>query len=263
MTEEQIAFYEENGFLQVNDALTQEELEDLRTSVEQARQMKLDKAMDEVERHEDDSYGRILQVHRLNLWRDHEGIRRFVFNSRLAEMARRLTRTKKIRLFHDHLMIKTTESGESLPTPWHQDLPYFPMQQAGALSCWMALDDVDEHNGTLCFFPGSHKLPPFENQGGINHTTTEDMYRAYPELEGKEAHVVRMKAGSCTFHDARTLHQGTANRSDRERRAMIMVYMPDGTTHNQWGDPLTVPIGFEEGDPIEGEIFPVLSEGPE
>lgn len=260
LTDEQIAFYEENGFLKVDEMLTAEELEDLRDSVEQARRMKLDKAMDEVARNNDESYGKILQVHRLNLWRDHEGIMRFVFNPRLAEMARRLTRSNGIRLFHDHLMIKTGESGESRPTPWHQDLPYFPMQQAGALSCWMALDDVDEDNGTLCFLPGSHKLPRFKGQGGIERVTTEDIYRAFPELESTEPYVVRMNAGSCTFHNANLFHLGTANRSNRERRAMIIVYMPDGTTHDDKGDPLTKPLGFKEGDPIVGEIFPILSE---
>ncbi|WP_442956048.1 phytanoyl-CoA dioxygenase family protein [Paenibacillus sp. MMO-177] len=50
-----------------------------------------------------------------------------------------------LRLFHDHALLKMPQ--DSKPTPWHQDLPYWPMNEPGALSIWIALDDVDEHNG--------------------------------------------------------------------------------------------------------------------
>jgi ectoine hydroxylase-related dioxygenase (phytanoyl-CoA dioxygenase family) len=59
-----------------------------------------------------------------------------------------------IRLFHDHALWKMP--GDSKPTPWHQDFPYWPMNESGAMSAWIPMHDVDEANGCMMFVPGSH-----------------------------------------------------------------------------------------------------------
>ena len=46
------------------------------------------------------------------------------------------------------------------PTPWHQDCAYWiDMPDKRAVSCWVALDDVDVDNGCMWFVPTSHLLP--------------------------------------------------------------------------------------------------------
>src|SRR5437773_1727508 len=90
-------------------------------------------------------------LQKVNLWRDHEGMRQYVFGGRMAEVARRLSGSPRVRLWHDHALIKRPR--DSKPSPWHQDLPYWPMNEPGTLSCWMALDDVDRDNGCMEFIP--------------------------------------------------------------------------------------------------------------
>ena len=48
--------------------------------------------------------------------------------------------------------------GDTRPYDWHQDNGFGPLDPYTTVSCWMALDDVNENNGCLWVIPGSHKL---------------------------------------------------------------------------------------------------------
>ncbi len=254
LTEEQIEFYQQNGYIQLLDVLTPEELEDVRQSLDEVLNMKLEKGFDRTGQRTE--YDKVF-LQKVNLWRDHEGMRRFVFNHKLAGIARRLARVKRIRLWHDHTLIKMPE--DSKPSPWHQDLPYWPMNEEGALSCWMALDDVDENNGCMAFIPGSHQVGRLEP---INLVNPQDIFgfEASGHLKGVQPAVMKMKAGSCTFHNGMTFHYAFPNKMDKPRRAMIVIYMPDGTTYSGKRHICTDGQGFEIGKPLEGELFPILAE---
>lgn len=165
-----------------------------------------------------------------------------------------------VRLWHDQALIKN--AGDSKETDWHQDLPYWPMAQPGALSCWLALDDVDESNGCMQFIPGSHQLGIFDPVDLIEGSSLLELassrHGALPA-----PHVARMRAGSCTFHDGRTFHFAFANRSPSPRRAMITIYMPDATIFNGAQHVVTDGLGLNPGRPLEGELFPLLTGQPQ
>jgi hypothetical protein len=59
------------------------------------------------------------------LWRDEPMVRRFVFESGVAGLAGRLLATREVRFYFDHLLVK--QPGTAEPTPWHQDIPYWPL----------------------------------------------------------------------------------------------------------------------------------------
>ena len=121
--------------------------------------------------------------------------------------------------------------GDSKASPWHQDLPYWPMNEARALSCWMALDDVDECNGCMQFVPRSHTWGKFEP---INLVNAQSLFDLVPDRDSKDfmPQVMRMPAGSCTFHHGLTFHYASSNQTGEPRRAMITIYMPEGITYN-------------------------------
>lgn len=252
LTDEQIAFYQENGYIQLLNVLSPEELAEVRTALDDASRLQLDA------RHHTSSgeYEKVF-VQKVNLWTVHEGLRRYVLDPRIAGLARQLARTPRVRLWHDHALIKMP--GDSRESPWHQDLPYWPMNEPGALSCWMALDDVDERNGCMQFIPGSHRWGLFEP---IRLVDAQDLFQLVPDHEGKDFTpvVMRMPAGSCTFHDGRTFHYASANSTAKPRRAIITIYMPDGITYNGKPHVVTDGVGLEVGAPIAGELFPVLAE---
>jgi ectoine hydroxylase-related dioxygenase (phytanoyl-CoA dioxygenase family) len=252
VTAEQIERYRRDGFVQVDDVLVGDELESLR------------RALDDIYRGGSGGihtsagrlpYARVLDQ-RVNLWRDNEVVRGIVLQPRLAEMARRLCGARAVRLWHDQALLK--QPGDSRPTPWHQDYPYWPMNEPGGLSIWIALDDVDERNGAMCFVPGSQRVGALP---GINLVDPQDIFAMVPggELAGVRPVTVRLRAGSATFHDALTFHYAFANSTDRPRRAMVVIYMPDGTTYSGKRHVCTDDLQLEAGRPLAGERFPVLA----
>ncbi len=252
LTEEQIDSYRRDGFVELHDILSAEEVADLRDALEEAMQAPSTSGVDRTGRSD---YDRVF-LQKVNLWADHEGVRRFTCHPRIAEVARRLAGADRIRLWHDHALIKPHV--DSKPSPWHQDLPYWPMEQQGALSCWLALDDVDETNGCMHFVPKSHtwgKLEP------INLINPQDIFGLTPEPAEKDftPRPVPLKAGSCTFHNGLTFHYAPANRGSTPRRALVIIFMPDGTTFSGKLHCVTHDLGLSPGDPIIGERFPVLA----
>lgn len=253
LTDEQIAFYRENGFIQLHNVLSAEELQLVRNALEDANKLSLDPTHHTSQLNPE--YEKVF-VQKVNLWRVHEGIRQYTLSWRLADIARRLAGFDAVRLWHDQALIKMP--GDSKETAWHQDLPYWPMNEPGALSCWMALDDVTPENGCMQFIPGSHLWGIFEP---IVLTGPQDLFALVPDADKRDftPFVAAMPAGSCTFHDGRTFHYAGANRTDKPRRAMVTIYMADGTTFNGNSHVVTDGLGLQPGQPMDHEVFPLLA----
>ncbi|WJH33423.1 phytanoyl-CoA dioxygenase family protein [Paenibacillus sp. CC-CFT747] len=255
LKQEQIDFYRKNGFVQVNDVLTSEELAELREFMDEV--MGADQGMSLQTDQQGGAYYRVLNQ-RVNTWRDHAGMARYTTHSRFAEMARLLTGASGIRLFHDHALLKMP--GDSKPTPWHQDSTYWPMNEDGALSIWIALDDVDENNGCMMFVPESRRA------GKLNPISLSDPQDLFQYAEGtghdqSQSVICRMKAGSATFHDGLTFHFAHANVTDKPRRALAIIFMPDGITYSGKSHPVTNGQPLEKDQPIRGGLFPLLARG--
>src|SRR4051812_38822061 len=116
ITQAEIAFYRQNGFVRVPQVLTPKELEEARTSLAEAMAMHLQGGLDRTGGRSD--YDRVF-LQKVNLWRDHEGIRKLAQHPRLAEIGRRLSGVPAVRIWHDHALIKPHQ--DSKASPWHQD----------------------------------------------------------------------------------------------------------------------------------------------
>jgi ectoine hydroxylase-related dioxygenase (phytanoyl-CoA dioxygenase family) len=183
---------------------------------------------------------------------------RYSFHERFADLALQLSGADGIRFFHDHALYK--DPGDSKPTPWHQDYPFWPMENGKeSLSIWIALDDVDESNGCMMFVPGSHKTGKL-SAIPLNNPTNLFDYVEDEELKSRKPVMCPMKAGSCTFHNGLTFHYAHANRTAQPRRAFAIIYMPDGTIFNGKKHLVTDGSGFSEGDTLKGGLFPLLAE---
>ena len=56
--------------------------------------------------------------------------------------------------YHEHILVK--EPSAKIPTPWHHDQAYYPIDGEDICSIWMPIDPVPEE-ATLKFVQGSHK----------------------------------------------------------------------------------------------------------
>ncbi len=258
-TEEEVSFYRENGFVEIDNVISQDELEELRMALEEV--MAKPPAQSVQTSESKDLYYRVLNQ-RVNTWRDHGIMAKYALHERFAKLARQLTGASGIRLFHDHALLKMP--GDSKPTPWHQDLPYWPMDVpegpvwSGPLSIWLALDDVDERNGCMMFVPTSHTIGKLT---GISLVEPQDIfdYAKGSEAAERKPVIVRMKAGSCTFHNGLTFHYAHSNTTDKPRRVLAVIYMPDGTIYTGVRHVVTDDKGLVAGQPFAGGLFPKLA----
>ncbi|MCY3833120.1 MAG: phytanoyl-CoA dioxygenase family protein [Chloroflexi bacterium] len=233
LTQEQIDFYQENGYIVIEDFLTPEELETWRRQVDDAVAQRdgrvtvggprsADRVKDEASRHYDKVF-----VQRMNLWTDHEGMRRLMFDPRLGKMVSELAGVDGMRIWHDQALIKQPWAN---PTGWHLDNPYWSYSSRDAITIWVALDDATRDNGCLYFLPGAHKTANFDGATiGIN---ISDLFEIYPQWAEIQSAAAPMKAGSCSFHNGLMPHAAGANMTPGWRRAMTCGYMPDGSTFN-------------------------------
>ena len=227
ITQDQIDFYQENGYVIIDDFLNADELEEWRESVGEAAANRGKRKLADGRMMETDSYNARVFAQRINLWTDHAGMRRLMIDERLGKMAADLAGVDGIRIWHDQALIKPPWGN---PTGWHLDNPYWSFSSRDAISIWVALDDVTRDNGCLYFVPGAQKTATWDNVNiGSN---IGDLFTAYPQWSEMEAVPAEMKAGSCSFHNGLLAHGAGANMTPRHRRAMTCAYMPDGSTFN-------------------------------
>ncbi|WP_419803358.1 phytanoyl-CoA dioxygenase family protein [Mucilaginibacter sp.] len=235
LSEEQIRYYQENGFVVIENFLSADELEHWRTTVTNAIKERAGLKMPgkNIKLGEDDGinedaayYSKVFDQ-MLNLWQTDAGMKELMCDPRIGEMTAKLAGVDGIRIWHDQALFKRPWAN---PTAWHLDTPFWSFADRKALSIWIALDDATLENGCLYFIPGSFKETTFENKGiGKN---MDSIFEVYPQFIKVNAVAAPMKAGSCSFHNGLTIHGAGANMTSGYRRAMTCAYMPDNNVFN-------------------------------
>jgi phytanoyl-CoA hydroxylase len=239
---DQIAFYQANGFVVIEDFLTPDELEHWRKAVMQAVAERGGRKMpgkdiligeDDGINEDGDYFGKVFDQ-LLNLWQTSSAVKELMFDERLGKMAAMLSEAEGIRIWHDQALFKRPWAN---PTAFHLDNPFWSFSDRRAISIWVALDDATLQNGCLYFIPGSHKGTKFDKISiGRN---MDGIFDVYPQYMKALAVAAPMKAGSCSFHNGLTIHGAGPNMTNAWRRAMSCAYMPDGNTFN--GEPNILP----------------------
>ena len=235
ISDEKINFYNINGFLIIDNFLTEDELETWRKIVSNAVKnrngikipgTKIKTGEDDGINSDANYFGKVFdQI--INLWQTDEKVKELILDERIAEMAATLSGSDGIRPWHDQALFKKPWAN---PTAWHLDTPFWSFSNRDALSIWIALDDATIENGCLHFIPGSHKETDFKNIGiGQN---MDGIFEYYPQFRNTQPVAAPLKAGSCSFHNGLCIHAAGPNMTNGFRRAMTCAFMPDGSTFN-------------------------------
>ena len=165
----------------------------------------------------------MLQI--MEMWRLDEAYRKLLYHEPLLDIAESLIGAD-IQLFHDQALYKPAYHGGEVY--WHQDNAYWQCDPPNLVSIWIALDDADEENGCMNVIPGSY----LEGLAAHGRAETEKgklpaLLQVKPDVD--RAVPVPVEAGGAMVHHCMTLHQTNPNRSPRDRRAMVVHYMPSGT----------------------------------
>jgi len=259
LSEEQVEFFRENGYLKGIRILSDEQVEVLRGELEQLMNPAHEGRHLFHEYHSNESADpeRVL-FHALGAWRVLPGFHDLLWNPAFLTPASQLL-GGPVRFWHDQLFCKPARHGGVVA--WHQDYSYWTRTTPLAhLTCWIGLDDSTLENGCLHYVPESHKWPDLPKPvlaGGL-----EESRGSLPEeLQEKFKPVaVEMKKGEASFHHARTMHGSGANDTPRPRRAAVINVFLDGVMSNA-NEPLLagVPV-IPRGEKMGGQFFPLLYE---
>jgi len=205
----------------------------------------------------------------LFLWKTEEAFYDFVYHSPAAHIAQQLLGAPEIRFFYDQLFVKP--AGCHVPTPWHQDLTFWPVEGRQICSIWISFDPVSRESSGLEFVRGSHRWT--ERFKPVDPTYNPYLLSAdLPDPPDVEADRTRyellgwdMEAGDVLIFDSLVLHGSAGNyTTDRPRRALASRWCGGDVRflRRQPSMPLLWEHGLEAGDPLGGSLFPRILPTP-
>ena len=153
ITEAQKQQYAEEGYFILESALDDEQLEYIRGECDRLR-AEMEAEMARKPR----SPGITHKGSRYfisNRHRDNPSLRPYIFSEIMAEICRS-TLGDTAYLFHEQFVVKGPEVG--MKFGWHQDSGYVGFDHRPYMSCWAALDDVSEENGTVFILPSPARV---------------------------------------------------------------------------------------------------------
>ncbi|HMQ64035.1 MAG TPA: phytanoyl-CoA dioxygenase family protein [Flavilitoribacter sp.] len=263
ISDEQVAFFRENGYLSGIRILDDRQIEVLRKELAELTDPDHPGHHLFYEYHSNESTDPDTVVfHALGHWRITPGFHDVLWSPAFLMAAHQLL-GGGVRFWHDQIFSKPARHGGVVA--WHQDYSYWtrtgPMNH---LTCWIGLDDADRQNGCLNYIPGSHRWGLLDRptltgeMEGLMQFLDPDQRKA---MENPAA--IELKAGHCTFHHPLMVHGSYANYTERPRRAFVLNVFKDGVISNSDEVLLEgVPV-IPKGEKMEGRFFPLLMEGIE
>ena len=145
-----------------------------------------------------------------NLVPFHDGFRRLLTTGSLLEVASALLGETAV-LYKEKINYKLPGGAGYAP---HQDAPAYPFV-ASHVSCMVAIDDSNLHNGCLEVVSGMHhELLPTDDKGCVRADVAA----------GFDWAAVPVAAGQTLWFHSRTPHRSGANHSSTARRALYPTY---------------------------------------
>lgn len=258
LTDEQVAFYEEQGYLAGVRVLDDAQVEALRAElVELMNPSHAARGLwYEFNSNESADPTRVL-FHALGAWRIARGFHDLLWNPRFNVPASQLLGGVAVRFWHDQLFCKPARHGGVVA--WHQDYSYWTRTTPLAhLTCWTGLDDSTRENGCVHYVPGSQRWPDLPKTGlagdmdAIQSVLTDEQREMFRPL------AIELKAGEASFHHPRMIHGSYANSTGRPRRATVINVFRDGVRSNSDDPPLEGVPAIPKGEPMGGRFFPLL-----
>ncbi|MBV9146811.1 MAG: phytanoyl-CoA dioxygenase family protein [Acidobacteria bacterium] len=258
LTECQIAFFHEHGYLSGIRILSDEQVEILRAELAQLVNPNHPGNKFFYEYHSNESADpATVLFHALGAWRIASGFHDLLWNPAFTVPSSQLL-NGDVRFWHDQLFCKPAHHGGVVA--WHQDYSYWTRTRPLAhLTCWIGLDDSSRENGCLQYIDGSHRWPDLPITGLAGDMNAISAVLDQEQRQQFQNPVpVELKKGEASFHHPRLVHGSFANRSDRARRATVINVIRDGV-HSASDEPLLagVPV-IPAGKKIEGQFFPLL-----
>ncbi len=208
------------------------------------------------------------------VWRRDEDFRRFMAESPMPDIARQVMGSSLVNFFYDQLLVKEPQTAE--PTPWHQDLSYWPVRGEDILSIWAPFDAANEESGVVVYLRGSHRWgkmyapSAFGKNTGFAEIYARMGLEPVPDIEAeRDKHEIlkwELEPGDVIIHHPLVLHYASGNASATgRRRGLALRYLGDDACYDDRpGTFLENPrvrallpgFAFRDGERLDGPLFP-------
>jgi len=257
LSDEQVSFYREHGYLTGIRILNDEQIEALRRElaalVDPAHPGH--KLFYEFNANESVDPDRTL-FHALGAWRITPGLHDLLWHPAFVVAAAQLL-DGPVRFWHDQIFYKPAHHGGIVI--WHQDYSYWTRTTPVAhVSCWIGLDDSTRENGCVHYVPGSHRWQLLPRTGFANRMDTIFEWLTPAQRAEFKPVAIELKAGECSFHHPLMVHGSYANQTARPRRAVVINAFRDGIVSASDTPLLEGVPTIPAGQKIDGQFFPLL-----
>lgn len=224
ITDEHISFYQQEGYLAVENALTPDEVASARDGLSDlihgknpdfTRIMWEAGAKDRLS--ELSGEERLDAVRKLFHFVDYDArLKAASENPRLLAVIERLL-GERSKMIQDMALIKPPRMGRE--KPWHQDKAYFDFPlESKVVGVWIALDAATLENGCMRVQPQGHQ------RGAVIHFKRRDWQICDSEIIGQPCVAAPLKPGGLLLFDGLLPHGTPTNFSASRRRALQFHY---------------------------------------
>ncbi len=188
----------------------------------------------------------------------------FVYHSPLGEVAAQLMQSSSAQFFHDHLLHKEARSG--VPTPWHQDMPFYCVKGPQTVSFWIPLNPREELV-SLRLAAGSHRLPkeirPTSWSSNESFYSDDTAFMDIPDIECSDFAIKQwaMQPGDAIAFDFRIIHGAHANTLSSKNTTLSFRLVGDNTHYFDRGSrtsPNYPNINQTTGERLREDWFPIV-----
>jgi ectoine hydroxylase-related dioxygenase (phytanoyl-CoA dioxygenase family) len=246
VTQEMREQYEKEGYFILERALTEEQLDLLRGGAQYSMD-KLDAAMDEagVDRIGINARGKRYFSHMI--YRDRPELRKFLFSETMREICQ-ATLGENAYLFWEQYVIKAADPDTAFA--WHQDSGYVHEDHEPYLTCWIALDDVTEENGSVYLLPYSRSGV----RSYVKHIPDPRVNDRVCYFGSDPGLPVVVPAGSIAVFSSVVMHRSGPNLTDKLRRVYLAQYSREVIMTQDRSGPWGEFEQFLDGGKIVGRI---------
>ena len=175
----------------------------------------------------------------LHAYDNSPAVERFLASDLMAQIAQAAL-GDTVYLFNEQYVVKAAERG--MQFSWHQDSGFIDYPHRPYLTCWIALDDMTEANGTVYLLPYSRA----GTREAVKHVRDEESNDLVGYFGNDPGDPVIVPARSIACFSSTLFHRSGPNTTDRMRRVYVAQYSAepilseDGSQPRMLAEPLLV-----------------------
>ncbi|MEA2246068.1 MAG: hypothetical protein QOH46_597 [Solirubrobacteraceae bacterium] len=135
-------------------------------------------------------------------------------------------------LFNEQYVVKAAEQGMAFS--WHQDSGFIDHPHRPYLTCWIALDDMTEANGTVYLLPYSRA----GTRDVVSHSREQESNDLVGYFGDDPGDPVIVPAGSIACFSTTLFHRSGPNTTDGMRRVYVAQYSAEPILSEDRSQPL-------------------------